>query len=220
MTAILGLDTCLDACSVALVVNGQTVAESQDVIGRGHTERLAPMVGDLLADAHMAGRDLTRVVVTTGPGSFAGVRVGLSFARAFVIGLAADCVGMTTLQALAVSAPTAPVSTGVLINARRGQVFGQVFDANHQPLCEAFVLDPAVVEKHLNETGTPTPSRFIGSGVPQVFPGRTPSSWPVFPDPAAMARFVRALPHPDQPPAATYLRAPDAKPPRRSPPGI
>lgn len=98
---VLAIDTALAACSVALVRGDETVAEASEPMERGHAERLAPMVDDLVRGTGFAFADVDRIVVTVGPGSFTGVRVGLSFARALALALGRPCVGVSTLEALA-----------------------------------------------------------------------------------------------------------------------
>jgi tRNA threonylcarbamoyladenosine biosynthesis protein TsaB len=98
---VLGIDTTLDACSAALVRDGEVLASMQDCMSRGQAERLAPMTREIVEGAGFAFADIDRVAVTTGPGSFTGVRVGLSFARALALALDKPCVGVSTLEALA-----------------------------------------------------------------------------------------------------------------------
>lgn len=98
---MLGIDTALDACSVALVRGEETLAELSESMTRGQAERLAPMVRDGIAQAGVAFADIDRIAATTGPGSFTGVRVGLSFARALALAIGKPCIGASTLEALA-----------------------------------------------------------------------------------------------------------------------
>lgn len=106
---ILSLDTCLARCAVCLFdsVAGRTLAEEHQDMERGHAEALAPMVKRVLSKAQKSAKDLQRVVVTTGPGTFTGVRIGLSFARALGLARNIAVYGLDTLQSLQLN-PDAP----------------------------------------------------------------------------------------------------------------
>jgi tRNA threonylcarbamoyladenosine biosynthesis protein TsaB len=98
---VLGIDTTLDACSVAIVCDGATVAHLREPMAGGQAERLAPMAREALSQAGVTPAQFDRIAATTGPGSFTGVRVGLSFARAFALSIGKPCIGVSTLEALA-----------------------------------------------------------------------------------------------------------------------
>jgi tRNA threonylcarbamoyladenosine biosynthesis protein TsaB len=91
----------LDACSVAIARDGETLAHLREEMNRGQAERLAPMVREAAQQAGVTFAQIDRVAVTTGPGSLTGVRVGLSFARTLALSLGKPCLGVSTLEALA-----------------------------------------------------------------------------------------------------------------------
>lgn len=98
---VLAIDSALDACSVAIARDGEVLSHVSEQMNRGQAERLAPMVREAAAQAGVAFDQIDRVAVTTGPGSFTGVRVGLSFARALALSIDKPCIGVSTLEALA-----------------------------------------------------------------------------------------------------------------------
>ncbi|WP_205478375.1 tRNA (adenosine(37)-N6)-threonylcarbamoyltransferase complex dimerization subunit type 1 TsaB [Sphingomonas arenae] len=120
---ILALDTSTAACTAALFDAGGALVDSRDeVIGRGHAERLVPMIEDLLQ-----GRTAEVILVGCGPGSFTGLRVGIAAAQGLAIGWSAELHGMSSLALLAAAAPgTGPVATAV--NGGHGELFVQEFN--------------------------------------------------------------------------------------------
>ena len=97
----LAIDTTLLHCAAAVCRDGQVLACHVVPEARGQVERLPLLVQSLLAEAALSPADLGRVVVATGPGSFMGIRVGVSFARGMALALAVPCIGISTLEGLA-----------------------------------------------------------------------------------------------------------------------
>src|SRR5580658_4603040 len=98
---LLAVDTALGACSVALLEGDEVRAHIFEAMDRGHAERLAPMVDEAMTAANADFARLTRLAVTTGPGTFTGQRVGLAFMRGLRVALKKPLIGITTLEAMA-----------------------------------------------------------------------------------------------------------------------
>jgi tRNA threonylcarbamoyladenosine biosynthesis protein TsaB len=215
----LGLDTALSSCSVALLRDGRVIAASARPLEKGHAEHLAPMARDVLAEAGVHARDLDRVGVVVGPGGFAGVRVGVAFARGLALGTRLKAVGVASLAALARGA----FGTGriaAVVNAHRGEVYAALYDETGT-LIEPFAAAPETALSRLlgfNERvdgrSVLGRSRAIGDGVPLIDPKAEHFDWLGAPaiDAAVVARLAAAAPEPTAPPSPLYLRDPDARP--------
>jgi tRNA threonylcarbamoyladenosine biosynthesis protein TsaB len=207
---ILALDTCLGASSVA-ILDGETVrAVRSEPMTRGHQERIAVLAREMAAEAGVKFAGLTRIAVTVGPGSFTGLRVGLSFAKGLATALSIPCVGVNTLEALAASVEATGFVAGVL-DAKMGQVYLQVFD-DGKALMAPDALEVGVAAARLAELWSGGPVTLVGSGAPlvaDVLPGATVLT-PAYADPVAVARLAAARPAPSHSPRPLYLRAPYA----------
>lgn len=128
---ILVIDTSGPDCAAGILDAGANalLTHTSETLGKGHAERLIPMIGELLDAAGLTLQDMTRIGVTTGPGSFTGIRVGVAAARGFALSLGIPAVGVTTLQVVAERVleigPPAPVVAA--IDAGRDEIFAQVF---------------------------------------------------------------------------------------------
>ncbi|WP_425990395.1 tRNA (adenosine(37)-N6)-threonylcarbamoyltransferase complex dimerization subunit type 1 TsaB [Brevundimonas sp. TWP2-3-2] len=206
---VLVIDTALDACTAAVFEEGRALGLRSDVMARGHSERLGGFVRDAVAEAGGGFEALDRIGVTVGPGSFTGLRVGLAFAQGLGAALGLPVVGVSTLAALALSADGGQGTTAAVIDARRGQVYLQLFETGHpasEP--EAVSLEDAIArlaDRSWRITGSG--ATLVGGEVSTV----------TAPDPAALAALTAALDPAIHPPRPLYLRAPDATPPTRLP---
>ena len=127
MPRTLVIDTATAACSVALLEDGQVVTAIHDVVGRGHAERLVPMIAQL-----PGGGRADEIMVDVGPGSFTGIRVGIAAARALGLGWNASVRGYSSLSLIAAAAfaagENAPLA--VVLEGGHGEVFMQGFTAS------------------------------------------------------------------------------------------
>lgn len=208
---ILAIDTSFEACSVALIDAGRITWREQRIIGKGHAEVFPVMTAAAFAATGAHASDLDRIAVVIGPGAFAGIRVGLSFARGLRLGTRACVIGVTSLAALAASleenSPIAPV-----FDARRGQVYAALFDTRRGEVVAPFVATPEEAASRLQGKGAFT---LTGSGANLVAPHLPPSikvSRAIHIDPVAVGRIAAASAVPKTPPSPLYLRPPDAEP--------
>lgn len=210
---VLALDTALDACSAAILSGDDVLWSEQRVIGKGHSEILPPMVAFGRLASGVAPAAIDRIGVVIGPGAFAGVRVGLAFARAFRIGLEADVVGLSTTEALAASLAPCEGLTAIVFDARRGQVYAALYDEGLNELLAPFVAAPSDAALALAATASGRPMRLAGSGAGLLALDRPHTvDQMLYADPAAIARRAAAKPWSPAPPQPLYLRPPDAAP--------
>ncbi len=204
---VLAIDTCLGACSVAVVSDARTVAAASEPMTRGHQERLAPMAREVMARADLDFAALDRIAVTVGPGSFTGLRVGLAFAKGLALALGKPCIGVGTLEALAATVAE-PGPLAVVIDSGRGQVYLQTFEGS-RALSPPRVLSLEEAGSRMAELNSGVlsgPGAALLADVASGFQMRPVAT----PDPAAVARLAASAPA--IPPTPLYLRPPDAKP--------
>ncbi len=204
---ILGLDTCLNACSVAVLDGERVLAFASETMARGHQERLAPMAQRVMGEAAVAFPDLSRIGVTVGPGSFTGLRVGLAFAKGLGSALAIPVVGVGALEALAAEAGGRVFAA---IDARRDQIYLQGFE-DGRPLMAPAALDLGAAAARLAELAMGGPVTLVGSGGPLLAPWAPGAR--IVPAEGCDARQVARLAAAREPaaPRPLYLRAPDAR---------
>lgn len=142
---ILVIDTSGPVCAAGIYDAGgdALVAAKSETLGKGHAERLIPMIDEVLRDGGRTLKDMTRIGVTTGPGSFTGIRVGVAAARGFALSLGIPAIGVTTLQVVAeeVLEIGPPVPVVAAIDAGRAEIFAQAFLPDGEALTEPAVYD-------------------------------------------------------------------------------
>ena len=154
---VLGLDTCLSSCSVAVLDGARVVASAREVMARGHQERLAPMARQVMAEAGLAFGKLDRIAVTVGPGSFTGLRVGIATAKGLATSLGKPACGVSTLDALGagIAAAGATGERLAVLDGYRGEVFVALYDAAGTRLWEPEVMRPEALAERLAQVSTP-----------------------------------------------------------------
>ncbi len=119
---LLALDTSTEACSAALCLNGQLL-ERSELAPRRHGELILPMIDSLLAEAGISKQQLDIIAVGRGPGSFTGVRLGVSLAQGIALGLDLPIIAISSLAALALEAPNDDAAILAAIDARMNEVY-------------------------------------------------------------------------------------------------
>src|SRR5208282_1694999 len=216
---VLAIDTALAACSAALLdtEQGGIVASESLPMMRGHAEALMPLLARLMDQAGMGFPDLDRVVVTTGPGSFTGLRVGIAAARGIALAADKPAIGLSTLSAYAAPHMAADDRFPVVaaIDARHEHVYLQVFGPGGRTLTapRLATLREAV------RAAADAPACIVGSAALAVAAALSPADAApaavdarAAPDIAWVARMGAVLPEGQSPPKPQYLRAPDAQP--------
>lgn len=128
MIALLALDTSAGSTGVAVAVDGEVLASSTVIKPYGHSDTLFAQIDDALRRAGLAREALSAVAVTRGPGSFTGLRVGVATAKGIAFALGIPTVGISSLQALAAAGRGFSGMVVPLLDARKGQVYGAVYD--------------------------------------------------------------------------------------------
>jgi len=156
MTYILAIDTTLGACSAAIIKDGSLLENKQEVRARGHVERLLPMIDEVCVASDVEISEIDLLGVTIGPGTFAGVRIGLSAAKGLGLALDIAIIPITTLEALAFqfarNNEDFSGNIAVAIDARRGEVYLQSFElskGNIKPISDAEAVPIALVKENL-----------------------------------------------------------------------
>jgi len=209
---ILALDTASGPIAVAVVdTRGGDPVVRREPAGRGQAERLPGLVAEALAAAGLAPADLDRIVVTTGPGGFTGVRVGVAYARGLALALAVPAIGVTSFAALAASVRAAvgdrPVT--VVLDDRRGGVHVQAFSPAGEPAGAWATTTPAAAAAALAPGGVLAGPGAVAVEAAGAAAGAVLADAAV--DPVVLARLGAAA-VPDGAPEPLYLRPADAIP--------
>jgi len=216
---ILAIDTALDACAAAVLDtgSGRLIAQASQAMKRGHAEALMPLLAGVMKEAGLPFAALDRVAVTTGPGSFTGLRVGLSAARGIALAANRPVVGLTTLSAYAAPVIGEDEAHPIIsaIDARHDQVYFQVVGGDGSSLVEPRV---AAVAEALEASRLGAP--YLVGNAATILAERWPKDAPppvkvdaqAAPDIGWVAWLGAAADPATAPARPFYLRAPDAKP--------
>jgi tRNA threonylcarbamoyladenosine biosynthesis protein TsaB len=217
---VLAIDTALDACSAAVLDTdrGAIVASESLPMSRGHAEAIMPLIARVMDAAQTEFSELDRIAVTTGPGSFTGLRVGIAAARGIALAAGRPAIGLTTLSGFAAPHIAADDTKAVVaaIDARHDHVYLQVFGPGGRTLVPPRI---APLREAVRASISGTAARIVGSAAEALA-----AIWPRSelqpalvekrgaPDIDWVARLGAAAGDTSAPPKPLYLRAPDAQP--------
>ena len=167
MAYILNIETTTTNCSVSLSFEGETVVLKEDYNNNySHAERLHVYIDNVLKEANIKSSQLHAIAVSKGPGSYTGLRIGVSAAKGLCFALDKPLISISTLEALT---HQVEVNEGVIVpmlDARRLEVYSAIFDTNYNQIrdTQAQVLDESSFISYLDKAKV----TFIGNGVPKT----------------------------------------------------
>jgi tRNA threonylcarbamoyladenosine biosynthesis protein TsaB len=216
---ILAIDTALDSCAAAVLDTGAgVIAQESQAMKRGHAEALMPLLARVMKAAGTGFAALDRIAATTGPGSFTGLRVGLSAARGIALAAGKPVVGVTTLTAFAAPVVSENSEHPVIsaIDARHDHVYFQVLGGDGSSLIKPTVA-PISEALEAARFGAPHLVGNAANILADRWPAYAPQPFKIdmqaAPDIAWVAWLAAAVDPGVATPRPFYLRAPDAKPP-------
>jgi tRNA threonylcarbamoyladenosine biosynthesis protein TsaB len=211
LPTILAFDTSAGAVSAAVLRGGNILAEVLEPVSRGHGEVIMGLVKSVVDESRIGFADLDAIVVTEGPGSFTGIRVGLAAARGLGLALGVPVLGVSTLLVHAASAAPAARELGasimVIIDSKRADLFVQHFASDLAPLGDPHLV---AVDDLAGEIGqgrvivTGDAAHLLTPPPPQAI--MMPAGYPAILEVARLALAADAV----SPAAPLYIRAPDA----------
>lgn len=158
MTIILSIETATPVCSVALIKNNQVLAVKKSTRKNSHAEIVTVFIDELMKENQFSFKDLDAVAVSKGPGSYTGLRIGVSTAKGMCYALDIPLIAVNTLQSLAIGASFdyqpdegLPVLFCPMIDARRMEVYCALFDKSNREIREtkAEIIEPDAFQTYL-----------------------------------------------------------------------
>ncbi len=169
---LLAVDTSTTSCSVALFRGDRLLAEEIYTAGKTHSRYLMSMIHRMLERCRCEPEDIGGIAVTRGPGTFTGLRIGISTVKGLAAATGAPVVGVSSLAALAFPLALHECPVVAMIDARRGEVYYTQFRGSVQPATRVSVAAPETAAAALPENAI-----LVGSGAllyREVFNNRCP----------------------------------------------
>ena len=167
---ILALETSAKAVSAAVVENGKVLCSGYQDTGLTHSRTLMPIVEHILKNADLTMADMDAIAGAAGPGSFTGIRIGVSAAKGLAFAVAKPAIGVSTLAAMARNVAFADGLVICAMDARRSQIYNAVFEAKDGHLTR-LTEDRAIALADLAEEmkADPRPKTIVGDGARLCF---------------------------------------------------
>lgn len=163
---ILAVDTSANVAAAAITCNGQLVAEGILNHKKTHSEKIMPMIDELLRDSETDIKDIDLFAAANGPGSFTGLRIGVSTVKGLAHAMNKPVVGISTLAGLAYNIPFADGLISPIMDARRQQVYNGVYRMNGGELTEIIAPRALSLEECMEGFSDEEKVYFLGDGVP------------------------------------------------------
>ena len=222
---LLAFDVAGNACSAAVWSEGGVVSHASEQMERGQAERLAPMLQSVMGAAALAFNQLEIIAVTVGPGSFTGIRIGLSMAKSLALATGRPLYGVTTFALHMSLLSPAILQNGpvvIVLETKRDDFYVQIYGSDQQPLGPAAAVPSRALASYITAlTGAETVLNLAGDGVKRAvtemknrFGRRLHWRKSASPDARDLARLVAVeagARRPPAPPDPFYLRPPDVR---------
>ncbi len=168
---ILAIESSARAASAAVYQDGELTAECFQNCGLTHSRTLVPMLEDMLKNCNLAIKDMDRIAVARGPGSFTGIRIGVAVAKGLAWGSKIPCCGVSTLEAMAwrISYARPDEVICAVMDARRKEVYNALFKFDGEPvrLCDDRALSIDMLVSEVKKTGKSY--KMVGDGAKQCY---------------------------------------------------
>lgn len=162
MGFIISFETSTPACSVALHKNGELIGEKKINAEKSHSGSLVPMTEELLKENNLLITDLSAIAVSKGPGSYTGLRISTSTAKGICFAQDIPLIAIGTLEGMAVEMKGESEILVPMLDARRMEVYTQLFNTEAQPMAEPYA--EVLEEQSYSEIAESSEILFFGSG--------------------------------------------------------
>lgn len=166
---ILSIDAATKGLSVAITEKDKLLAVSALNVGKTHSQRLIPLIDNLIKSGNLVLKDIDLVAVSIGPGSFTGLRIGISSAKAIAYALGVKIIGVKTLDALAWNCQGQSSIICPILDARRNEVYYGVYNDKAEQTEAISSMEPIALAEHLKVAYPAKPIRFLGDAADIYF---------------------------------------------------